>query len=322
MTVNRTKTVTIATTIVAVAAALAVLTTLALRQGDSDDSTSERDSPARAERVDLTDRIDEYTARFGENAGYRQPTRTDRRTVAHAVSLFLDGHRNQAQQQLAGMDFALRTITDIPSGRSFAEIADDTEGTRSPRGWGRVYLALDRPVRWSVQVPHPVADRNTERLGTRVLLGSPGGVLVIAGAHRKAGMGNAADVAHRTDSVFDAVCDELTERGIPGIQIHGFADDSVPDHDVVASTGKGRVALAEGRELSDELAERGFTVCRGWVRDCPLEGRTNVQGRKAAAEDVPFLHVEFSNRLRTDTRRSDRAAAAIDRITEDWARAR
>ncbi|MFI1016351.1 hypothetical protein [Streptomyces sp. NPDC020965] len=320
MKVNRTKTVTIATTIVAVAATLAVLLTLALSGDRTDDRAPRATGSEGAVRTDLTDRVKEYTARFEENAGYRPPTRTDRRTVAHGVALLLDGHRNQAEQRLSDVDFDVTTVTDSSTGRRFAEISDRTEDTRAPRGWGRIYIGLDGPARWSVQVPHPVADRTTERLGTRVLLGSPGGVLVIAGAHRKSGKGNEADVAHRTDTVFDAVCDELTERGLPGIQIHGFADDSVPDHDVVASTGKGRVAIAEVRRLTDSLRDRGFVVCKAWVRDCPLEGRTNVQGRKAATEQVRFLHIEFSNRLRTDERRADRAAAAMDTVTAVWAR--
>ncbi|WP_338673664.1 hypothetical protein V1460_11605 [Streptomyces sp. SCSIO 30461] len=239
--------------------------------------------------------------------------------MAEGVALLVDGQRSRAEQRLSDVDFTIRTITDGSAGRQYAEIADRSEDARSPRGWGRVYVDLSAPLRWSVQVPHPLADRRTELLGVNVLRGAPGGVLVIAGAHRAAGKGDAADVAHRTDSVFDAICDELAERGMPAVQLHGFANDSAPEHDAIASTGSGDLARAEGRVLADALRDRGFAVCRAWTRDCPLEGRSNVQGRKAEREDAPFLHVEFSNSVRTSPSRAARAAEALRAVTGTWA---
>ncbi|MGW2563604.1 hypothetical protein ACWCXB_31145 [Streptomyces sp. NPDC001514] len=288
------------------------------------DRTSEADGtghPATG-AVDLERRIAEYTSRFGEDSGYRRPSRDDRRTVAQGVGLLLDGHRERARQQLSAVDFEIRTVTDSATGRRYAEIADRAEDAPSPRGWGRVYVDLDTPARWSVQVPHPVADQRTEQLGVSVLRGSRGGVMVVAGAHRRAGRADVADVAHRTDSVFDAVCDELAERGLPGVQLHGFADDSAPGYDVIASTGDDEPARPEGRALAEALAEAlregGFDVCRAWARSCPLEGRSNVQGRKAAEEGVPFLHIEFSNAVRTSREQAVRAAEAVTAVTAAW----
>ncbi|MFG2205719.1 hypothetical protein [Streptomyces sp. NPDC048638] len=272
--------------------------------------------------ADLLARVTDYTARFGEDTGYRRPSRQDRAKIAGGVALLLDGNRRQAERTLSDVDFRVRTITERTTGRRYAEVSDATDDGPRPRGWGRVYVGLDGPARWSVQIPHPVADRATERLGVGVLRGSSGGVLVIAGAHRKAGDGDAADVAHRRDTVCDAVCAELARRGLPGLQVHGFADGSAPRYDAIASTGRGRVALGDGRALADALRAHDFAVCRAWARSCPLEGHTNVQGSRAAAEDVPFLHVEFSNRLRTDDRRAARAVDAMGRITTLWQKGR
>ncbi|MGW1885628.1 hypothetical protein [Streptomyces sp. NPDC001970] len=321
MTANRSKTIAIATTTIVVAATLltGLLFTLAPSTGSPEGKRSaDSRTQGSTEAVDLERRIGEYTSRFGEDSGYRRPSRDDRRAVARGVGLLLDGDREQAREQLSDVDFEIRTVTDSATGRRYAEIADRTEDARSPRGWGRVYVDLDRSARWSVQVPHPVADKRTERLGVSVLRGSRGGILVIAGAHRSAGREDAADVAHRTDSVFDAVCDELVRRGLPGLQLHGFADDSAPRYDVIASTGNGEVARPEGRALADALRVRDFDVCRAWVRSCPLEGRTNVQGRKAAEEGVAFLHVEFSNTVRTSRAQAARAAEAVTAVTAAW----
>lgn len=319
MTTNRPKTVTIATTFLALAAVLIGWVALT---DHSDPAAPQQKGPGYAadDAVDLVARVDAFTASFRDRRFYRPPTRTDRDTVAQGVLLFLDGHHQQAQERLAAVDFEIRTLVDRGTGRRFAEVFDRSEDGSAPRGWGRIYLPLDSPARWSVQVPHPIADQATERLGTHVLLGSRGGVMIIAGAHRNAGRGDSADMAHRRDSVFDAVCARLAERGFPGLQIHGFAADSAPDYDVIASTGRGRIALAEGRILANGLRDQGFSVCRAWVRDCALEGRTNVQGRKAAAQHVPFLHVEFGNGLRTDERLTARVVEAVGHLTTAWAR--
>ncbi|ADI09160.1 hypothetical protein SBI_06040 [Streptomyces bingchenggensis BCW-1] len=302
--------------VVALTAVAALLTTVLALRGSGEDGTT---TPKAG--IDLERRITDYTARFGADTGYLEPKRADRQAVARAVGLLLDGHRDQAAARLDALDFDLRTITDSATGRRYAEIADRTDTGPTPRGWGRVYVDLSAPAHWSVQIPHPVADARTEQLGVGILRGSPGGVLVLAGAHRDAGVGDAADVAHRRYTVFAAVCAELAERGLPGIQIHGFADDSAPDYDVIASTGRAtRESRADARTLANALRARDFEVCRAWVRSCPLEGRTNEQGRAAAAQDSTFLHVEFANAIRTDRREAARAVAAVNVVTARWAK--
>ncbi|WP_406378902.1 hypothetical protein [Streptomyces sp. NBC_00197] len=269
--------------------------------------------------VDLAQSVAAYTDRFAPDGAFQPPSRTERETIAAGVGLLLEGRREQAEQRLAEVDFTLRTVVDGSTGRRFAEVYDRVDQGPSPRGWGRVLVDLEHPVRWSVQVPHPVADQDTELLGVRVLRGAPGGLLVIAGAHRKSGEGNAADVAHRRDTVFHAICAELVRRGVPGIQLHGFAQKSAPHYDVIASTGAGEDGLTDGRRLADALGDRDFAVCRAWARSCPLAGRDNVQGRTAADARVPFLHVEFAPGPRKDSRQAARAAEALAVVTRGWA---
>ncbi|MFE6159119.1 hypothetical protein ACFQ7F_09410 [Streptomyces sp. NPDC056486] len=318
---SRTRLMTIAKKLGVAAAVTAVaLSLVQCESAPSDTSDTPEKGHKPSGRPGLERLITDYTSGFHEDSGYRHPTREDRRIMAAGVALLLDHKRTEAERRLADVDFAVRTVADPASGRRFAEVADRSEGGSAPRGWGRVYIDLESPVRWSVQIPHPVADRNTEQLGAQLLSRSPGGVLVVAGAHRKAGRGDAADVAHRRDSVFHAVCAELVRRGLPGIQLHGMDDDSAPKHDVVASTGRGREAVAEGRDLADALRERGYDVCRAWARSCPLAGRTNVQGRTAAAHDVPFLHVEFGARIREDRDRSQETVEALADVTRTWRR--
>ncbi|QTI89840.1 hypothetical protein [Streptomyces sp. AgN23] len=312
----RAKSITVAAVTVAFGLLLAALSAHTIGRSGGDPSSDGADAP----EVPLERRITDFTAGIGPDSGYREPRRAERRAVADAVGLILDGHPDRARPPLADAGFRLRTLADTGTGRRYAELSDRTEHGPAPRGWGRVYVDLSAPARWSVQVPHPVSDADTERLGARVLLGSPGGVLVLAGAHRRAGEDDAADAAHRTDSVFDAVCDELARRGLPGVQVHGFADDSAPGRDAVASTGAGSAGRADARRLAAALTARHLTVCRAWVRGCPLEGRDNVQGRRAAAGHVPFLHVEFARSVRASDTGIRHAAAAIDTVTSRWAK--
>ncbi|MBQ0986292.1 hypothetical protein KBZ10_17585 [Streptomyces sp. F63] len=295
--------------------------------------------------VDLERHITGFVSRFGGNGGYHPPDRAERRTVADGLRLLLDGRREDAARRLAAAGYGVRTLTDRATGRRYAEIADLAEpadgspagedsagGSPAGRGWGRVYVDLgggdragaepggggpggDGTARWSVQVPHPAADRGTERLGAAVLRGTPGGVLVVAGAHREAGRGDAADVAHRRDTVFHAVCAELASRGVPGVQLHGFADDSVPGYDAVVSTGRGDDGREEARTLARGLRRNGLEVCRAWARRCELAGRGNEQGKRFAAEGVPFLHVELAHAVRSDGERARRAVGALTEIT-------
>ncbi|MFJ1868074.1 hypothetical protein ACIOD1_26020 [Streptomyces sp. NPDC088097] len=280
-----------------------------------------------------------FTSEFAAKGGYRVPTRPERDALLAGVSALFDGDVENARTRLKEVDYRLDTFTDGPGGHRFAEVADAAPRPGSAnRGWGRVYVDLGAPPRWSVQVPHPVADQDTERLGAEVLRGAPGGVMVLAGAHRKAGSGgdgggdagsgeddrdspsgDVADMAHRPESVFQAVVAELTRRGLPGIQLHGFADSSVPAAGAVVSTGSGEVATEEAALLADQLAARGIEPCRAWSASCKLSGRTNEQGRLAAERGTPFLHLELARSVRTRPGREQEAARAIEYVTTRWA---
>ncbi|MET9557384.1 hypothetical protein [Streptomyces sp. NPDC006645] len=282
-------------------------------------------APTDGPAAGLERRLSTYASEVVADSRFRPPDRAEREALAEGVALYVDGERTKAESRLADAGYGVRVVRDGPgdgdgdgdgTGRRYAEIADRDDETR--RGWGRVYIDLDTAPRYSVQVPHPVADAYTDRLGAGVLRAAPGGILVIAGAHRRAGEGDAADVAHRRDTVFHAITVELVARRIPGIQVHGFADSSVPGRDLVVSTGAGDVARPQGRTLADALDDDGFRVCRAWVDKCPLEGRNNTQGRLAAAEDVPFLHVEVSRAVRGDAARTARAVAAMATAVREW----
>ncbi|MFC9245621.1 hypothetical protein ACFT7S_16835 [Streptomyces sp. NPDC057136] len=291
---------------------------LALFGCQADTSPTAGDSVPRArELVDLRSRILGYTAKFRAGSPYTPPGKAQRARLAKAVGSLLSGDAQEAERQLAPLGLGLTRLTDTDSGRRYDEIA--ATGPGESTRWGRLYLNADSTVRWNVQVPHPVSDRDTEALGVRLLEQNPGGALVLAGTHRWAGEGDAADVAHREDSAFHTVVVELQKRGVPGVQLHGFTDSSDRPHDAVVSTGAIETAPAEVAAMADRMDDDGLRVCRAWAARCPLEGTTNVQGRSAQREHAGFVHVELARHARADDGRdAEEAADALAGLVTAW----
>ncbi|MEU3545915.1 hypothetical protein [Streptomyces longwoodensis] len=290
--------------------------------GSAPDRPAGRTEPSAKELVDLSSRVLSYTATFRPDAPYTPPDGEQREQLARAVGRLLTGDARTAEHLLAPIGLKVTRLTDTPSGRRYDEIAATGDGDSAH--WGRLYLNADSRVRWSAQVPHPVSDRGTERLGLRLLEDNTGGALVLAGAHRRAGRTDAADVAHREDSAFHAIVVELQKRGVPGVQLHGFAEEQGEDdeddrYDAVLSTGAVQSAPAEVVALADRFEAEGLRVCRGWSARCRLEGRTNVQGKAAQRQHVTFVHLELAPSARGTGRDADRAADGLAGLLTAWA---
>ncbi|GAA3576240.1 hypothetical protein GCM10022295_67300 [Streptomyces osmaniensis] len=279
--------------------------------------SAEHSVPKARELVDLRDRILTYTDGFGPDDPYTPPGDSRREELARGVGHLLDGDAAGAERVLAPLGLGVTRLTDTDSGRRYDEIAALRPNGEAAR-WGRLYLTADSDVRWNVQVPHPVSDRDTEELGVRLLENTPSGSLVVAGAHRRAGRSDAADVAHREDSAFHSIVVELQKRGVPGLQLHGFAESSDRPYEAVVSGGSAQSTSREASALADRLESEGLRVCRGWSARCPLEGTTNVQGRSAERRHAGFLHVELAPDARDDGRDADETEEALGDLLRTW----
>lgn len=294
--------------------------TVALAACDTTSSEGpEQSAPRARELVDLRSRILDYTEDLTADGDYSAPDDDERERLAEGVGHLLDGDAAESARVLDPLGLAVTRLTDTDSGRRYDEIAA-TRPDSDAATWGRLYLNADSALRWNVQVPHPVSDRDTEELGVRLLEGTPSGSLILAGAHRKAGRSGAADVAHREDSAFHTVVEELQKRGVPGLQLHGFTRNSERPYRAIVSGGAAQSAPAEATALADRLEADGLRVCRGWSDRCPLEGTANVQGRSAERRHAPFLHVELSSAARGDGRDADDTADALADTLATWAR--
>ncbi|WCN82128.1 hypothetical protein [Micromonospora sp. LH3U1] len=240
---------------------------------------------------------------------YRDPDARERAAARQAARALLDDRSTTADVDPLFEALGLDTHhgADPATGRPFslylATGSDD-------RAWGAVLVDRSATPRTVIEVPHPGFDINTDKLGLSLHRQVPASVLLIAGAHREAGNGD-ADVAHNNKSLFHALAVEFAENGLDQVQLHGFADRNLPSSDAVVSTGSAPVRPV-ARRIASGLSEAGLKVCQAWVNRCgQLEGKRNEQGLATAELESAFVHLELSWSIRQDGEARDRVAAAL-----------
>lgn len=269
----------------ALAIGLVVVVSL-VRTGDRRDLSAAGELPPG-----LAGRLTAFLAGQHAEQPYRDPTEGEKRAAV--------------EQRFADLGFTTVEGVDEVTGRRYAL---HTSPTDDERAWGAVLVDMSEPTRLAVEVPHPRTDIGTEEIGLDLFRAVPGSTLLIAGAHRRAA-GELADVAHNEHSLYQALSVAFARSGVPQIQVHGFADLNLPDHDIAVSTGTDEANPLAAR-VAEGLAEAGFDACRAWAQRCGrLEGTTNVQAKAAAAEGAAFVHVELSNTIRRD--REQRASLVV-----------
>lgn len=219
---------------------------------------------------------------------YETPTSEASQQLATAVVALGGGRRAMAERALVGLAYRVVELTD-----AFAIVPSELP---DKRGWGMFVVRPDGAA-VAIEVPHPRADLETERLGAALMTAADARYLLVAGAHRDASDGR-ADVAHEESSAFAVVHRLLAEQHVPVLQLHGFAAGSLPGVDVVVSPGA--AALSDlARAVADRAEAADLAVCRAWESACgQLEGRTNVQGRASAEAGAAFVHLELTRSLR------------------------
>ncbi|EME58629.1 hypothetical protein [Amycolatopsis decaplanina] len=283
--------------VISVAFALVIVLALILMLG--------RGSQETPEALDLAPRISSFAAGLDPERPYRPPDVAERRAGAEGFTVLLDGG-NAAGTRLQELGFSIQDGVDSATGRRYTLVMNEP-GT--DRAWGLYLIDRSAPPSIVVEIPHPNSDLRTEQMGLSYFRMVPGAVLLMAGAHRRAG--TQADVAHRENSMFHAIATELAERGYGQIQFHGFHDSSQPGKDIVLSAGAARVDDTAWR-MADRLTVAGFTLCHAWAESCRgLEGNANVQGKMAAANGTAFMHIEVSSTIRADERSREAVVRAL-----------
>jgi hypothetical protein len=242
---------------------------------------------------------------------YADPTAAEREAAGGGFARLVIGELTGAAEQLEPLGFAVTEAVDSVTGRRFAmALSEITGATR--RRWGVYLVDLSAPLGLCVAVPHPKFDQDCELLALRLWRAVPGSMLAMATVHRNADGGD-ADPAHNPESVFQHLWTKvLGPRGVPQVQIHGFADDRAPE-EVAVSTGVGQVSPAAVR-IADGIEGTGRDTTRSWVGttlDPDLRATKNVQGIAASANDWVWVHVEHARSVRDDAAKWEPSIDAV-----------
>ncbi|GAA4772278.1 hypothetical protein GCM10023200_00750 [Actinomycetospora chlora] len=257
---------------------------------------------------EVTTRVVDLAAAMRRRGPYRVPAPAE---VAVAREL---------AEALAGGDGEAARAVGVRLGLEATAFGEDLLLASDPTGERAWLVVVARPGTAPdavVEVPHPNADLDTERIGLAVQERRARTLYLQAGAHRLAGAPSwvreradcPADVSSRRDAPFSRVAAVLAARGLPQVQLHGFADrDGL---DVVLSPGaaRGGPLLAAVRQRLVAAGERVATEPDPRCDD--LLGRLNVQGRAADRAGSAFVHLELSRSLRRDAVRRDAVAEAL-----------
>lgn len=247
-----------------------------------------------ANRVSLMDDSDPY----------RPPTSTERSIGVQALKAQEAGTRPSGSAAKIGITAS--TGTDAATGRAYSMLASETE---TDRAWGAVIVDRSRPVRLVIEIPHPKDDINTPLIGLSLFRKVPGSALVVAGSTRNAGTD--ADAAHYTDTMFQAYAGHLAVETGKEVQVHGFADASLPGVDAIPSPGPTTASTLQSATVK-ALSNAGLSVCDGSSSTCGnLRGTTNVQGAAAKARGSKFLHIETSRTVRESAANRATIVAAV-----------
>jgi hypothetical protein len=241
---------------------------------------------------------------------YRPPSDAERRSMELAFRAVLRGDLAGAKNDAADVGYDVVPFTDRATGRELVILLE--EDGRARRGWGLFVHAPGGRSESTVEVPHPVHDAHTERLGVHVFQAADAANLFVAGAHRHANPSGAADVAHQALSVFETLHLVVLER--PGVvfQPHGFESRGARGTwDAVVSSG-GLPPEEPAPTLVRRLRRLGVRAVQYDGEACRVLGGTrNVQGRSTRARSGRFLHLELAHRVRSDPEAAAAVGAAV-----------
>lgn len=255
---------------------------------------------------DLVSYVNDYVGRNpgrGSNS-YEVPSSRARASMSDAWRAVINGDLQKAADLAGPLGYGVVRYTDVATNIQVVLLAErrTVDGVWD-RGWGLFGWAPTNEAAMIVEVAHPVADVDTEDMGVVAFRAASARGLLVAGAHRYANVDGAADVAHRTDSVFHAVHD-LTLTAAPDVlQPHGYADSTV-EHDVVVSRG----AAPSTVTIDVDTALDGIPLdsCLYDGAECAeLAGTRNVQGASTRAGSGDFVHLEVARRVRNDASARD-----------------
>lgn len=245
------------------------------------------------------------------------------RSTIHAEQLYRPPNDKEVERFLADFEKAFAGETDFThlgelgysakqgydelSGKSYILLEKEAD---SERAWGAYLIETSRTPKHVIAAAHPRSDIGSEKLALTLWRETPGALYMIAGSHRRA-VEKYGDVTRHTDSLFHKVTEYLLRQDLTHLQLHGYANVSSPDEDIIVSSGSADKKTIH-QAVVDELRRTNLPVGTNWEgKNDPLRGRINQQGKAAKQLDGTFLHIEMSRETRENAQLAEQAITAI-----------
>lgn len=281
---------------------------------------------------DLLAYVDTFVARIPRKYsstlvnGYDIPTVAEISGMAAVMNAIQAGDLESAASLAVPYSFKITQYTDTATGRPLVILSEiqNADGTW-PHAWGMYIYDSDTATSDTlIEVPHPLADLNTERSGVLMFRQARAKALLLAGSHRYANQDSFSDMAHVQSSVFEAIHEQLQTPTSVVIQPHGYSktnySTATPADTILSSGTSGPSALIVAMDTSVKVA--GFTSC---IYTGDLDGTsiqsanpcyelgatTNVQGISARSLGARFVSAETETAVRTDVGRNAAYVSAL-----------
>ena len=165
-------------------------------------------------------------------------------------------------------------------------------------GWGTYLFYPEGSDRLIIEVPHPLHDINTWRVGFNLFQRLGFKYMLLAGTHRYANGTDPApaDVAHNTSNIFHTVHQKVSSQAQYSYQVHGFSRSDYPD--IVLSNGTSSPYTVIDT-LATELSLQAFSVgVYDGFNYSAYGATTNTQGQWSRANGYSFIHMELERFIR------------------------
>jgi hypothetical protein len=243
-------------------------------------------------------------------------------TYVEPTTIEFDQYKNYVSAALSSDNFSSKPVLSGFTTESVHPNFDVLEERlENKRGSGIIVLRKKSELARTVQVPHSFFDEGTLNIGLVLFLNGNSRLLQVNTAHRyrtnldlspRQTIVNSdsldqsadskrpisSDVAHFSNTFFLAAHHAFVDSSPDTItiQIHGFANSSAPNTDIVVSAAKTRTQL---QQLVIRLRNELSLNAKLYPTDIrKLGGTTNIEAKYCAAKNACFAHLELSQSLR------------------------
>ena len=284
---------------------------------------------------------------FKQNSGnYVAPTVQERGDFRQLAMSLYDHNWNTAETQANNLGYDLVKFSNTTTNSIYWGVKEQLVNGVQTKGWGSYFINENALSNVTIEVPHPVFDSNTHRLGERVFERSDANGFMIAGSHRSANGSQTANPTSLDFSIFQEV-HEIWNGGYgdsTAWQMHGYGQSTKSkfpdDTDAVLSDGAGNVTTElialdfELESIPDSVFGQSYVynqletddILNELVNGVGQNGHSpfwrlrafnNPQGQFSRDAGGTFVHIETSTHIRSGpTNRETHLANAIVRAIQ------